>query len=304
MNRSRYIAASLALLIALAACHGSSRPAGPAPDHTEIFIVLGFPATLSGYILMYYLYQRGATYAEADPYTWYFTHPETRRTFTIYFGNTPENLARGLTTEGAVVIFFGHSNIGLGMAFSYLLDHQQVSYVHRIEDFFNVSSDVVGTNWRFLKQVQAFPNLEIAEEEIVEQPENYVIPYLDLLKFENIEGVRPGERFFLAGEGIDRYHYRYELEPGKIFPMLVVKAGHADLPGPLRYKVFLYHGCSSGYYYSEQFQHGVFFYTTDEAYDPVDWEFLGGILDDLPYDQIKANLNRHECVYDYYVFPD
>ena len=289
----------------LTSCHSTpslqqtSEQSDDAP--LQIFVTYGYPAVLGGLLLETYLIFLGAE--QTGTGRWGYAGSEGVLPFDLTIDNSAEGFSRALTTEDAVVIFFGHSNFGLGIAFDPRLDHSAVSHIRSIDDFFNIGAPEVAVNIRFLKETHAYPNIEIRESDIVDHPTNYTVPGLGLEKHANIDGVAPGETFrYLRGEGYDRYHFMADRGAGVFFPSLVVKGGAADLPSPLRYRTLFYHGCFSGHYYGEIFNRGVFFYTLENAYTPTEWVFLDGVIREQPHDEIKDRLNAMQNVYDYHVF--
>jgi hypothetical protein len=229
------------------------------PSAQEMFVSFAYPAAQEQAAVEMVLRVMGAS--QLDDTTWSITHGVT--TWTIHIERSAENIVRGLRTPGAVVVYAGHSNYGLGGVFSDLPDLSPIEEIDSVDDFFNFGGPYAAINYAYLRDEQAYPNLVISPDDIAQEPENYLVPILDEERFPNEAGVDPGESFELHGSGSSAYHFssgenRY----------LIVNAGSADLPPPeeMVYDVMFVKSCNSGRYYIESFQRGEYFYTTDNVY--------------------------------------
>jgi hypothetical protein len=261
------------------------------PTTQEMFVGFAYPASQEQVAVEMALRVMGAT--QVDETTWTITHDVT--SWTIHLERSAENMDRGLRTEGAVVVYAGHSNYGIGAVYSDLPDLSQVEQIGLVEDFYNFGGPWAGINHSYLVNDQAYPNLTIRDEDIAQDPQNYDVPILGIERFPNDDGVAPGQTFSLHGSGTSGYHFtsgdnRY----------LIVNAGNADLPSPeeMLYDVLFIKSCNSGRYYIESFQRGDFFYTIDNVYAEnlvvtVDL-FVKHIILRTPYWEIADELDERE----------
>jgi hypothetical protein len=265
----------------------------------EVFVIEGYPAYgQERKFIETYMHGHIAG-KEGDVF--YVSNPGKKRFLKVQIGDSPEELARALQTAGACVGFTGHSNYSLGVMFSELPDKSQVEWVTSISDFWNDSTELANIDWPHLVEKQAYPNLWIQDDEIAIHPQNYCTP-VGLQRFPNDEGVGVCEEFGdVQGEGMERWHYHLSGLTGQT-PRLIVRAGHADLPSPLRYAVYYYRSCNSGNYYSENFQRGVLFHTTADSLITEQDLFIDGILRDLSWESLKSQLNHRQNNNDYYDF--
>ncbi len=229
------------------------------PSQQEMFVAFAYPASQEQVAVEMGLRVMGAS--QVDSTTWTISHDGTD--WTIHLERSAENLIEGMRTPGAVVVYAGHSNYGLGGVFSDLPDLSDINEITTVDDFFNFGGPYAAINYSYLVGEQAYPNLEIRPEDIAQDPENYIVPILDEERFPNEYGVIPGEAFELQGSGSNAYHYSSD---GNYY--LIVNAGADDLPAPseMQYEVMFIKSCNSGRYFIESFQRGEFFYTTDNVY--------------------------------------
>ncbi len=229
------------------------------PSTQEMFVAFAYPASQEQVAVEMGLRVMGAS--QIDSTTWSLTYGVT--TWTIHLERSAENMTRGLRTPGAVVVYAGHSNYGLGGVFSDLPDLSQIEEIGTVEDYYNFGGPYAGINYSYLRNDQAYPNLTIRPEDIAQDPINYDVPILGDERFPNDDGVAPGDSFDLHGSGSSAYHFTKD---GNSY--LIVNAGAADIPTPdeLQYDVLFIKSCNSGRYYVENFQRGEFFYTVDNVY--------------------------------------
>jgi hypothetical protein len=261
------------------------------PSTQEMFIGFAYPASQEQLAVEMGLNIMGAS--QLDSNTWTVTNSGT--TWTIHFERAGDNMAEGLRTPGAVVIYAGHSNYGLGGVYSDLPDLSQIEEIETVQDFFNFGTPHAGINYSYLTQDQAYPNLTIRPEDIAEDPVNYEVPIIGGDRFPNDDGVGIGDTFPLRGSGSSAYHYT---NGGNRY--LIVNAGADDIPGPseLAYDVLFLKSCNSGRYYIENFQHGDVFYTIDNVYADemvvtVDL-FVKHIILRTPYWEIAELMDERE----------
>jgi hypothetical protein len=252
----------------------------------------------------------------ADPYIVSGTNQQGNTAYyAVYTGTTQQFLSTALSTTNAIVIVEGHSNCGIGPAFP-------SDNIQHIQDFFNMGDSYTGVWLEDLKDT--YPNLTVsvtqnqlptsgtvtsmlvasASSEIANTGTNYFVDGLtSVLKYTNDDGVGNRQTFFLDYEWevfqeVNTqwpYHYFYTLPmpDGTIRsqPFTIVKAVAADLRDPC-YKAFFYDGCATGHDYIGNFQHGVFFYTTDYGHDDDSTkEFVKGVINGESWDQISTDIN-------------
>ena len=229
------------------------------PSTQEMFVAFAYPASQEQVAVEMGLRVMGAS--QVDSTTWTLTHDVT--TWTIHLERSAENMTQGLRTPGAVVVYAGHSNYGLGGVFSDLPDLSDIEDITTVEDFYNFGGPWAAINYSYLVNDQAYPNLMIRPEDVATDPENYAVPVLGEERFPNESGVAPGQGFDLHGSGSNAYHFTND---GSSY--LIVNAGAADIPPPEEqaYDVLFIKSCNSGRYYVENFQRGDFFYTIDNVY--------------------------------------
>lgn len=215
----------------------------------------------------------------------------------IFLENSAENLARGLTTPGAVVVYSGHANYGLGPYFDDSPVGTALPQVDDLDDFFNMGTDLVALNEDYLLHDQIYPHFQVDPERVEVSPQNYFIEGLEEERFPNDQGVGPGQGFTLHEQ--DGYTIHYTEGGGY---RLVVRAGAADLPQDLAYHTVFMKACHSGRYFWEILDRGSFFYTRDNVATEnttavtVDL-FVKGTLLGWTEDQIVEEMNAREDIY-------
>lgn len=265
------------------------------PSERRIFVAFGYPAVDEQVAVQLALAALGA---ETDDDGRHWTVTVAGTSWDVVIENTAENLSRGLSTPGAVVVYSGHSNYGLGPYFSDLPVDSIIEEVRSIEDFYNMATPQVAIYEGWLLETQAYPNLVIAEDDVVPSPTNYLIEGLGEERFPNDQGVAPGEAFTLYESGGWRVHYT---EDG--YNRLVVWGGASDLPDTLAYDTFFAKSCHSGRYYWEVFDQGNLYYTRDnvevesESVIPTVDLFVKGTILGWEPDAILAAMNDREDIY-------
>lgn len=202
-------------------------------------------------------------------------------------------LLRALQAKGRIVIFDGHSNYGLGPNFvlethktigqftnfgrrpdanlGILEGYTDIPRTWRGTGNENAVHQFLGVNPRpalppadetALSHVEeeGWAYLVLQEDEIVQNPTNYVpVPLADQ-RFPNNNGVGAGQPFPIQnlGQGFAQFHY---LSLGGS-QRLMVDAPSTEVPEDLEYETFFFNACNTGLDYVESFRHGNFVYTT------------------------------------------
>ncbi len=268
------------------------------PEMADVFLVYGYPATLESASVDAYLAIAGGSYNGQ-----YWTYDDGKRRYTIRQYEDESGFFEGLATPGSIVVYAGHSNFGLGASFDPQDDHSEVGYIETVDDFFHYGSETVAINYELLRDNQAYPNFVLRPEDIVENPQNYLIDHLNVERFPNNQGVGPGDTFGIIGydgSGIP-YHY-YDTHDG--YYKTIVYGGELDIPDNLGFEVLFIRSCQSGRYYIHHLDQGVFFYSDGEAsYDSaMVYRFIKGILEGWSYQEIVDELNSVDPIYGFFNF--
>jgi hypothetical protein len=178
------------------------------------------------------------------------------KTYSVLLGDSQADLQHGLSTPSCVVVYDGHSNMGLGPSFD-------SASIKRLSDFTNISNPQTAINWLYWVGDE-YPGLTTIEEnEIAGTVTNYEVPNLDKvdkLRYPNTNGVVKDGTFTKTGTGMGQKHF----DRGADNHYLIVNGGSADLPA-LKYDAFFYNSCNSGRDYIEVFTNKTFFHTVDEC---------------------------------------
>jgi hypothetical protein len=289
------------------------------PDDMEIFVVYGFPGLLERLTVDLYLEKAGFAQTGNE-----WSRDDADRTIFVHEAWNAAALTEALSTEGAYVVFVGHSNFGLGPIFTDETWVHKLDWVTGIDDFFHLGNGLSSIQYRYMIEGQSYPNFRVKPAQIADHPLNYLTATLQLERFENIDGVDPGEAFpDVQGQGLDIYHYTAPpwiqddgallFEPplpplGPILPgteMLIVNLGESSLP-ELRYKALLWKSCYSGLYFLDELQHGVVFYTlaSPSYLVPTIQAFLDGVIRGQSWTKINTRLNNLDDIYGYRVFEE
>lgn len=226
--------------------------------------------------------------------------------WSVYSWNTERQAKIALATEGSVVVYDGHSNFGLGLAFR--------THLTSVRQFMNVAEPQVSVSWKYLREHQEHPSLTISEEEYGDdlstpEPFDPVEVPRQVRAAHGTYSVRtypsgggsPGARRTLT-RGAQRWEDHHT--GGAANPRLVVKAGSRDMPTK-RWAALYLHACYSGPYYLRAFGgQGVLFFTHDRAWSNTTNtnNFLFGFVDGKDNETILRELNDEENVNDYRVF--
>lgn len=269
------------------------------PSSAEVFLVYGYPAVIESASVDAYLAVEGDANWVDDRWV----YDDGERHFEIRQYQDASGLVEGLATPGAIVVYAGHANFGLGAAFSPEENHSPIGGITGIESFWNFGPALVGINYGMLLTNQAYPEFVLQPSDVATNPVNSMISYLDVPRFPNDVGVDPGEAFTQIGT--DSYgwpiHY-YDTHDG--YFKTIVQGGSPDLPADMQYSTLFIRSCQSGRYFIERFDRGVFFFSDGEAaYDTaMVFRFLRGIIQGNSWDEILNEMNAADPIYDYINF--
>jgi hypothetical protein len=174
-----------------------------------MYLVYGYPATLESVSVDAYLAIAGGSYNGQ-----YWTYDDGVRRYTIRQFEDGSGFYEGLAAPGSIVVYAGHSNFGLGASFDPQTDHSEVEYIETVDDFFHYGSETVAINYELLRDNQAYPNFVLRPQDVVQNPENYLVPYMNVERFPNDQGVGPGDTFGIIGydNSGNPYHLRRLLQ--------------------------------------------------------------------------------------------
>jgi hypothetical protein len=229
---------------------------------------------------------------------------KTTACYSIYIWNTEKFAKIALGAEDGYVVYDGHSNVGIGFAFS--------TGFTSLSEFMNVGNELSSLDWIHLRN-HSFPNLSIAYSEYGDDPATGTL--YDPWMF---------DRTYQGSLGNYTYHYAVASDAGNLQLSLnsnsgtpqyndyhytlsgdhyiVVKAGAADMPSKNWKKLFL-NSCESGNYYYDIFNHGALFYTYEVcSHHDTTKVFFEGIINEKSNSDILSDLNGLEPVNDYHQF--
>ncbi len=270
------------------------------PTNSDIFVMYAYPAHLVAASVDAYLSIAGASW---NGTYWTYTDSDLGLDYRIHQCDDTSCFIEGVQTADSIVIYAGHSNYGLGATFSELEDHSEIEHVETPDDFFGIGSEMTGMNFQYLKEMQKYPNLTLRPEDIPEAPLNYMVPYLSEHRFPNNEGVAPGQAFSVIGYDVYGYPVHYhDAQTGTA--KTIVNRGQDEVPDNMQYAAIFFRSCSSSWYYIENFDQGMFFYSTAEVnYDiAIVYRFIRGIIRGDSWNTIRDELNALDPIYDFIDF--
>ncbi|BBO77678.1 hypothetical protein DSCW_50950 [Desulfosarcina widdelii] len=138
----------------------TAAPPPPPLSNEQMFIFPGYASIDAREDVAWWLETMGAVEVE-DNSLWTYYIPSRNRNVEIRMGNSIEEMRQALTTEDAHVLYFGHSNYGLGGLFATQQEQlrQEINDIRYIDDdrIFNYSSKWVHVNIRGMRTSQAYP---------------------------------------------------------------------------------------------------------------------------------------------------
>ena len=125
----------------------------------SIFLAAGY-ATVNARSLMVSTLQDIGAVQQADG-SWTFVNSSLNKKFVVRFANSNQTFLTALQTEGAHILYFGHSNYGLGQIFatSSEFSGQTISNLLYIDDdrILTTSSPWISTALHYLRTTSAYP---------------------------------------------------------------------------------------------------------------------------------------------------
>jgi hypothetical protein len=238
--------------------------------------------------------------------------------YTVETGKTEKELLEGLEASGRTVIFDGHANFGLGPNFSITTYKEISDFTNFSANYTSIPIDHRGSGGEVdpmpyytgqstlpansppslygqIMSGQAnladsgWAYLFLNTNEIMVNPMNYNLPVMNSIRFINDQGVSDQQKFSQQNrEPNKEWHFR--TTPTSLKRVMVEAPGN-DLP-TLRYGTFFYNACDSGRHFIENFQHGNYVFTLDEApMDKATLYFLQHIIEGKTPEQATALLD-------------
>lgn len=225
--------------------------------------------------------------------------------YSLYIWNTEKFAKIALGAENGYVAYDGHSNFGIGFAFS--------AGMTSISDFMNVGNELSSLDWIYMRDGQGHPNLSIAYSEYGDDPAttNLYDPWLfdktyqgDLGNYTNFYATSSSSgnlQMPLITDSTTPQYKDYHYNVAGV-TNIIVKAGALDMPSKNWNKLFL-NSCSSGEYYYDTFDHGTLIFTHKTCSNAVTTKvFFEGIVEEKSNSDILIDLNDREDVNDYHQF--
>lgn len=215
-----------------------------------------------------------------------------------------------LSTQGSVVAYDGHSNFGLGFAFS--------PGYSKLSQFMLISEPQIPVNWVYLREEQGHPQLMFDQGEYGDDAATpaFSDPVEVPIEYQGAHGNYSSHEFPASGgedrggtrhplvRGAQRFKdYHYALGGDLANTRIVIKSGQKDMPTKRWSKLYL-NSCYSGSYYHHSFGgHGTLYFTTEESSSPqTSALFLEGCIEGKADDATLAGMNAAENINDYYVY--
>ena len=215
---------------------------------------------------------------------------EVERFFGVEIATTETPLKRALSGDGKIVVFDGHSNFGIGPNFK--IEHNKhlpdftdfgagstdipIDFIgDGTQDTSFINDQLVDDVLEWLDNQQGpYPTAHLtqaqdkifgnfvkegfcyaipAANEVPNQRNNYTVPQLGFLRYQNNEGVGHGQPFVIQGAGVNRWHMTNWVS-GENEKSLIVLVDGDKVPNPLKYGTYFYNACSTGRDYIEVFE--------------------------------------------------
>ncbi len=233
--------------------------------------------------------------ARTDPY---FIKGKAQNGEVAYYAvrilSSEKDLKMIMKTKGSDIVYDGHSNFGMGPAFS--------GNLPKITGFVNLSSrGMASIDLSYFRDHQGHPNLQLGDADIAASPKNYNVPFVknmnNKLRFPD-SGKQNGETFQLTGNGDGRHHYT---RPSGAKRVIVNSTG--DRPD-LEYRSLFMNSCNSGRDFIESLNHGVFFYTVDSCGGiETTKEYVKAVTEGKSWVEVEAAINAIENLNEHNIFP-
>lgn len=228
--------------------------------------------------------------------------------YSVWVGKTQAFAQMALSADGGNVVYDGHSNFGIGFAFS--------KNMTGIQDFMNVGEEWAGINWPYLVGPQEQTQFKVSYSEYGDNLDTAELydPYLKPHNiYGNINPIISVPEFFNCTQVIGGVQLHPTYGQTQIYDMhygtvgnsvLVVHNGASDMPA-MRWKKLYLASCTSGQYYYRIFNHGTLFYTTEScSSDNLTKAYIKAIIGGQNDEGIYAAINAIElgALHDYKVF--
>ena len=315
-----------------------------AQETETIFVALGYrpAANVNSKTELEALLEAMGAYWDGDSGAWIYVNQNLNKEFAIHIIQDQQSLKEALQTEGAHVVFQGHSNYGLGPVFATTseIEDQYIDDVYYIDDpkILNISSKWISVAVDEIQTDHTFPDwlpifrdgtngiLPFAfNDPRGNPPYNYYISYriegdpnlykAESAKFGAIQRFPDSGKpawFSPDGRAPDPNN------PNESIYYIVNTAPNAtthyrrktvlfrkDLEIPqanLKYKRLMYDSCNSGNYFLDTFNRGFAFYTVSNS-DLLGFNaYLKAYLEGKSNHEIWTIVQGYDPVYDYYDF--
>ena len=272
-----------------------------------VFAILGDGQT-GGNVLYNYSYDEEDGIDErSDPNLFIIRRPTS--CFSVRLGKTQNFATMALSATDAYVVYDGHSNFGIGFAFSKNMTH--------ISDFMNLGKELVAIEWPYMRSSdplngQDQTNFWIEDSEYAGNlsvvptgpymSKGFIAGIHDSVAYANFTSQSTASFEYILNLTRGTYKYLDYYWPSPNGNLIVAKGGAADMP-PKRWKKLFLNACRSGEYYAATMNYGTLFYTTNLCSDPhTTTAFVAGVLDGKDDEGIWLNITGIEKQNDYQVF--
>lgn len=142
--------------------------------------------------------------------------------------------------------------------------------------------------------MEGYAYITLLPNEIPNQRNNYNVPFLNILRYENDQGRGHGQAFTINGAGTGRWHMT-----GPDGTTLIILVDGDRVPTPLQYETYFYNACSTGRDYIEVFEQpypaGNFMFTNRACWvGTATHEFVRMRIEGMTNQQIVDDMNARD----------